>query len=221
MSKIDDVVCDELNSNTNKENSMKDIKTVSFIPLVRDLIGEGHAIASRLTSVKANGWHRAVDAWYTAVQGKDLKDVCIVNYKRMVEVALELTILQTKVANLQATVTILESRLANNSSAVTIIKDEFGGVLNDLEDKVDNLQQKVYKPIEKFSVMVRYFVNPDEGVVADDTEIHAYIGIGEEDEDHPQDNTIFFYTKLTAEAFIKQHSKENSTEDFYVVEIAD
>jgi hypothetical protein len=220
MSHTSNIVIDELNSN-NKEKTIMNIKTVSFMTLVRDLIGEGHAIASRLTSVKANGWYRAVDAWYTATQGKDLKDTCIVDYKRMVEVALELTMLQAKVANLQATVTILESRLADNSSAATIIKDEYGGVLNDLEHKVDKLQQKVYKPIEKFSVMVRFFVNPEEGVVADDTETHAYIGIGEEDEDHPQDNTIFFYTKLTAEAFMKQHTKENSTEDFYVVKIAD
>lgn len=217
MSHTSNIVIDELNSN-NKEKTIMNIKTVSFMTLVRDLIGEGHAIASRLTSVKANGWHRAVDAWYTAAQGKDL---AIVDYKRMAEVAVEITMLQAKVANLQATVTILESRLADNSSAATIIKDEYGGVLNDLEHKVDNLQQKVYKPIEKFSVMVRFFVNPEEGVVADDTETHAYIGIGEEDEDHPQDNTIFFYTKLTAEAFMKQHTKENSTEDFYVVKIAD
>lgn len=201
MSHTSNIVIDELNSNTNKENTNMDTKkTVSFMTLVRDLIGEGHAIASRLTSVKANGWHRAVDAWYTAVQGKDL---AIVDYKRMAEVAVEITMLQAKVANLQATVTILESRLADNSSAATIITP------------------KVYKPIEKFSVNVRYFVNPEEGVFADNTLTHAYIGIGEEDEDHPEDNTIFFYTKLTAEAFIKQHSKENSTEDFYVVEIPD
>ena len=191
---------------------------ISFMKLVRELIGEGQAIAARLPSKNVGGWRNAVDRWQSASEGKDL---CIIDYKRMVEVALELTMLQAKVTNLQATVASLESRLADNSSAVTIIKDEFGGVLNDLEDKVDNLQQKVYKPIEKFSVKVRWFVNPEEGVMADDTETHAYIGIGEEDEDHPQDNTIFFYTKLTAEAFIKQHSKENSTEDFYVVEIAD
>jgi hypothetical protein len=217
MSKIDDVVIDELNSNTNKEKTMP-VSTISMMKLVQDLLAEGYAMSIPLGSVKANGWHRAVCAWQEATKGKDL---CVVDYKRMVEVALELTMLQAKVEFLQNKLVGLESRLSDNSSAVTIIKDEFGGVLNDLEHKVDNLQQKVYKPIEKFSVKVRFFVNPEEGVVADDTETHAYIGIGEEDEDHPQDNTIFFYTKLTAEAFMKQHTKENSTEDFYVVEDCD
>ena len=197
MSKIDDVVCDELNSNTNKENTM-DTK-ISFMKLVRELVGEGQAIAARLPSKNIGGWRNAVDKWQSASEGKDL---CIIDYKRMVEVALELTMLQTKVANLQATIASLESTLAGKDTATIITPKE-------------------YKPIEKFSVKVRFFVNPEEGVVADDTETHAYIGIGEEDEDHPEDNTIFFYTKLTAEAFMKQHTKENSTEDFYVVEIAD
>jgi hypothetical protein len=197
MSKIDDVVIDELNSNTNKEKTMP-VSTISMMKLVQDLLAEGYAMSIPLGSVKANGWHRAVCAWQEATKGKDL---CIVDYKRMVEVAMEITMLQAKVTNLQATVASLESTLAGNTATI--------------------ITPKEYKPIEKFSVKVRFFVNPEEGVVADDTETHAYIGIGEEDEDHPQDNTIFFYTKLTAEAFMKQHTKENSTEDFYVVEDCD
>jgi hypothetical protein len=207
MSKIDDVVCDELNSN--KEKTIMNIKTVSFMPLVRDLIGEGHAIASRLTSVKANGWHRAVDAWYTATQGKDLKDTCIVNYKRMVEVALELTMLQTKVANLQATIASLESRLTTEPNGATII--------------VEELTAQTHPPLEIFEATIKYFNWKDMGMESDSSET---VGICTSDftddlENHPQDNDVFFYCNSTPEEFLKNHTKELSKEEFYVVEDAD
>lgn len=204
MSKIDDVIIDSLNSN--KENSMKDIKTVSFIPLVRDLIGEGHAIASRLTSKHSNGWHRAVDAWYTAVKGKDLKDVCIVSYQRVVEVALELTILQTKCANLQATVASLESRLTTAPNAATII--------------VRDLAAQVYPELDTFEVVVQYF-NPQEHGIENNEPQRVTIctsDFTDESEDHPEDRDIFFYCNSTKELFLTRHTKETSTEEFYVVE---